>query len=360
MARQLCGVICVLCACVTALAQNPWRFGNCWGYNYNSTQSRHACCNGDKQLQCFDFMYSREECCRSGRILMEPLVGYPLPESRLPATWPWQEQHHPAFDSVQVAWERMMTLGDRWVEYDTTCQASSTHSVLSAEITLADWRLAAGHSRNDLCHPPNDNYGILRWDALRHSVEQTGWIIDVGGHVGESAVVFAGAYPQAQILVLEPNPLNYRILLHNLRRNNLTDRIWPVQMALAEGGVDITITPCGYGGYSTTQPGASFCATDVTATHSGDFATGEQSIWGVHGVQSISLAQVLQHLNTSQLLALKIDCEGCEHQLLASPAWQHLRRSIHKVMGEVHSTNAEDNVDCYSIAEFEEAHARFK
>lgn len=44
------------------------------------------------------------------------------------------------------------------------------------------------------------------------------WIIDAGANVGYSALFFAGQYPNAQVVAIEPNEANYQQLLSNTRQ----------------------------------------------------------------------------------------------------------------------------------------------
>lgn len=49
------------------------------------------------------------------------------------------------------------------------------------------------------------------------SFDYDGIIIDAGAYIGSSAIVFSKMYPNAQILAIEPNEENYRILEFNTR-----------------------------------------------------------------------------------------------------------------------------------------------
>eukprot|EP00933_Yihiella_yeosuensis_P036042 TRINITY_DN29738_c0_g1_i1.p1 TRINITY_DN29738_c0_g1~~TRINITY_DN29738_c0_g1_i1.p1 ORF type:complete len:376 (+),score=44.55 TRINITY_DN29738_c0_g1_i1:38-1165(+) len=354
----------------TVMFRGPLRVSYCTP-DKNFSTFRHACCIPTAKGACFDSVYAKKECCSRGWILVEPLRGYRLPAPTWPPllqsshSLPWQQEQHPAFDETQLAWERMMGFAERWREFPSRCKASSTHAALSSHITLMSWRLAALPDSFNFCNPDHDNYGLLHWDALRRSSEEVGWVIDVGGHIGDVTVVLAEAYPKAKILVLEPNPLNYRTLLHNLKRNNLTNRVWPLQLALSEQEQDLDIAPCVYGGYGGHSSGL-YCITDAQHTQRAEIlmpsTSGEPtSIFHHHKVKAVPLAMLMQRLNTSELVALKLDCEGCEHDLLDSPSWGILRNSISRVVGEVHSRSKPgQRRDCNSITELEEARAELQ
>lgn len=49
------------------------------------------------------------------------------------------------------------------------------------------------------------------------------FIIDGGGNIGLSVLYFKQVYPEARVLVFEPDPAVFALLAENVRRNNLTD-----------------------------------------------------------------------------------------------------------------------------------------
>jgi FkbM family methyltransferase len=54
-------------------------------------------------------------------------------------------------------------------------------------------------------------------------------IVDAGAYTGLSAIYFSNRYPEAEIIALEPDPKNYRLLLRNVGKYG---RIHPVNAAL--------------------------------------------------------------------------------------------------------------------------------
>ena len=52
---------------------------------------------------------------------------------------------------------------------------------------------------------------------------QSPFIIDCGAHIGLSILYFKSLYPHAQILALQPDPLNLELLAINVQQNNLED-----------------------------------------------------------------------------------------------------------------------------------------
>lgn len=300
---------------------------------------------------------------------MEPLIRYPAPT----AVWPSRLNYnkgHPARDATQLAWERWMAANSAWTHYHASdCEIWSASSLAFRTLRLDWWKLAPPDTANGVgCKAEHRYYGIFDSNASQLSRGRNSWVIDVGGHIGDVTIPLAHAYPNAKVVVLEPNPLNYRVLLRNLRLNQLTDRVWPMPLALTAHGEHVSVPVCTHGGYSYKSNHASYCQTDMasvskTEFHSsrtiGSYRPGDEGIFQQHIAESITLSALMAHLNTSELTALKLDCEGCEYQLFNSHQWSDLRGSVLHVMGEMHgipgSLKAFGGVDCNSLEEIDAA-----
>merc|ERR1719148_111124 len=57
-------------------------------------------------------------------------------------------------------------------------------------------------------------------------------IVDVGASVGTFSIAMALQFLDVRIYAMEPAPQNYRYLVWNIRLNNLTSRVWPLNAAL--------------------------------------------------------------------------------------------------------------------------------
>jgi FkbM family methyltransferase len=149
-------------------------------------------------------------------------------------------------------------------------------------------------------------YGIdpARQDAIRklgrRQLEQgdVPVIVDAGANVGYSALYFAGSYPEALVLALEPDPVTFSVLQQNCAGH---DRIRPMHAALwcHDMGVELA--------------GAEFDSWSRRVEEGDDGHPG-------FPVPSIRLDQLLSTIPSSRLLILKLDIEGAEREVCeASP-----------------------------------------
>lgn len=128
------------------------------------------------------------------------------------------------------------------------------------------------------------------------------WIVvDIGAFIGDTALYYAsrGAF----VVAVEPVPRHFEAMLRNIELNpTLKPRIVPVNAAIAstEGFVDVAV---------------------------GDEIDGEASIYkrGVktYRVKSYTLKSLIEHLknlgieiNKFKVRALKMDCKGCEYDVV--------------------------------------------
>lgn len=57
-------------------------------------------------------------------------------------------------------------------------------------------------------------------------------VIDIGGHIGISVLYFKSLYPNCKIVVFEPNPLSFEVLIENIQINGLKG-VKPINMAIS-------------------------------------------------------------------------------------------------------------------------------
>lgn len=66
-------------------------------------------------------------------------------------------------------------------------------------------------------------------------------VLDVGASVGAFAVAIALHFPRARIIAIEPAPQNFRYLLWNIRLNNVSRRVWPMNIAVRGPSEDVVL-----------------------------------------------------------------------------------------------------------------------
>lgn len=120
-------------------------------------------------------------------------------------------------------------------------------------------------------------------------------VVDVGGHVGDTALYFAGE--GATVHSMEPDPLNFQRLQANIALNpKLSGQIHPLKVAVGVDGM-VSFHSGLLGG-------------------SGKFATIGEPIQ----VESISLTSFLDRNHIEHPYLLKLDCKGSEFEIVKDPA----------------------------------------
>jgi FkbM family methyltransferase len=135
-------------------------------------------------------------------------------------------------------------------------------------------------------------------------------VIDVGAGVGDSALYFI-LHGARKVIAVEPLPNVVKCAEENLKLNDVADRVKVVNAAL--GGEPMSV-PCDQAVYS-----------------SGGFSTLKGS--GPCKVPGVSLSDLLNMIDDPYLL--KIDCEGCEAQVILGPERERLRTFEH-IIFETH------------------------
>jgi len=130
-------------------------------------------------------------------------------------------------------------------------------------------------------------------------------VVDVGAYIGDTSIYFAlrGA---KKVIAVEPHPAAYRELLENIRLNNLESVVIPINAALS------------------TKPGV-ICIENVGVEETA------RAYHKQHGqgpcaltVQAITLSEILSKYADSDDVVLKMDCEGCEYDVILSD-YDHVR-----------------------------------
>lgn len=168
------------------------------------------------------------------------------------------------------------------------------------------------------------------WNTLTSSLTEdeyglagrkiTGHAIDIGGYLGSVGIALAADNPDLTVTIIEPIPANVELIHENVALNGLTERIKVIQAAAGDG----TPTRIHYG----------FTGSEV----------GEHHAFVGNGTLAMSGTECPpdphEHVDSSSVRLedipaadfLKIDCEGCEGEVLRSPA----SKRIQVIVGEYH------------------------
>ena len=122
-------------------------------------------------------------------------------------------------------------------------------------------------------------------------------IIDAGAHIGLASLYFSNRFPQANIISLEPEPANFRLLSRNIRHlSNIT----PVNKALWHFSGTVYLD----------NPNANSWAFRVSEAQS-DVA-----------VATMDIKTILDQCREDKIDIIKIDIEGSEKTLFSNnPSW---------------------------------------
>jgi FkbM family methyltransferase len=123
-------------------------------------------------------------------------------------------------------------------------------------------------------------------------------VIDVGGFIGDFALYAVKRLNARKVIVCEPSPRNWTLLLKNIANNSYQDRIEPVNKAVTADGGSVMMN---------------IDAPDEYQSMVSAHATGEQPLSAVPG---ISLGQLLKDHAVERVDLLKIDVEGGEYAIL--------------------------------------------
>ena len=212
---------------------------------------------------------------------------------------------------------------------------------LTNQLSMAQIVTKGGHqARFAIREDVNDGAlvaGIIggdEYDLARLSVE--GWMIDIGAHIGIVCVAVALDNPSVKIVAVEAIPENADIVRHNVELNGLSGRIFVESAGASEPGAETVGITYDYRWAGLPDHDRPVIPQDyleqcrfignVFRYPEGQMeATTEQ-------VPALSLDQIIEKYEMPDVALVKIDCEGCEYQFLATKAVRHVAR----ILGEFH------------------------
>ena len=148
-------------------------------------------------------------------------------------------------------------------------------------------------------------------------------VIDIGGYIGETAILFAQKGAK-RIFCVEPAPDNLILLHQNVSQSSLQDRIVIIEAAVMSGD--------GRMGFYTDQA-------HYSAFHAAEF----HEIMRVYlsdavliDVEAISFGRLLEYTGLEEVDLVKMDCEGAEYDILLNTPESVLRR-VRRYIIEYHN-----------------------
>jgi len=133
-------------------------------------------------------------------------------------------------------------------------------------------------------------------------------VVDIVANIGDSAVYFA-ARGAARVISFEPLYKNYQLAAKNIKVNGLTDRVIVEQAGCSSFSCNIVIDPE---------------KESNTVSQLSEFS-------GTGGMQVplVTLDDIADRYEIEQGSILKIDCEGCEYDVILSASDSTLRKFSH-------------------------------
>lgn len=147
-------------------------------------------------------------------------------------------------------------------------------------------------------------------------------VIDIGASTADSSVYFAmkGA---KKVYGVEPMKESFDIATYNVNINNLESKVHLINAALSNktGKVELTV--------SSQNPNANSLNPTETVKTSGIIYD------SIRVVETISLREIYSQFNLTRIDLLKMDCEGCEYEVLQNIE-QEILSSIDNIVLEFH------------------------
>lgn len=127
-------------------------------------------------------------------------------------------------------------------------------------------------------------------------------VLDIGMSNGDSAIYFAKK--GARLVVgLEPYSESFDLAVQNIRLSGVEKRIIPLKLALSStvGTADLST--------STLNPNANSLSPSVHIRSKFDFESTVKA-------ETVNVGQILESLNLNRIDLMKLDCEGCEYDVI--------------------------------------------
>lgn len=133
-------------------------------------------------------------------------------------------------------------------------------------------------------------------------------IIDAGANIGLASIYFANQYPNSQVIAIEPELSNFKLLEVNVSPYK---NVIPLQAALWHRNEEINLIDPGLGEWAF-----------MTESKNEELQSEENIVRNT--VQAITVDRIIDQFNLNRIDILKIDIEGAEKEVFTNPSsWIH-------------------------------------
>ena len=192
-----------------------------------------------------------------------------------------------------------------------------------------------------------DAYGLKPLNSRLKGASGARFAVDIGANLGDFTLAAYGRDPSLTILALEPMPITYLYFRWNLHANNIPiiseeafangkrGGVLPINAATTSDGRNVTIefNPK----VSGMSRSSASVARDLALRPVGAFAD-PSKVQRLHR-GSLDLVRWLERHRVPSIDFLKMDCEGCEHELIPTLSASGYLNRTRNFEGEIHRCN---------------------
>lgn len=164
----------------------------------------------------------------------------------------------------------------------------------------------------------NQNYAFTNTTDFRLK-SQGGVIVDIGANIGISTAYFKNLYPTVNLVAIEASPINYKILVENMRANNFKVETINCFVSNLSGSIKFH--------HNLLKPGAS---------HGEGF---KQKVSIQNEEFTVKMMKLSDLISGYKGIVLKIDVEGAEYEILKDLAFSENISEVMEIIVEVSTRN---------------------
>lgn len=174
-----------------------------------------------------------------------------------------------------------------------------------------------------------------RLRKLRFFLPPVKTIVDVGGHIGSFGVLAKSLWPGARLVAFEPNPASCFLYRKNLEANGMHDAEVLQKAVAYEADHTILLDGGRSTGGCVLKNAAEARRLESAAAESGD----EMYRVIETAIETVTFEDLVSSCGLDSIDLCKLDCEGCEFQILANMSAGAAAR-VRCLLGEYHCANS--------------------